>query len=114
MAVTPIPVQEVLKDVSQSSDPVLQRINSSFKIEAIGDVVGGGAVWFLIAAGLTMLICITLSALQWLNSGSDSTGMQAARTRLTNCLIGLSIVTLSMAILLIIQLFFGINLLRPE
>lgn len=106
---------DVIPITTPAADPVLEQIwgpGGGFRISSLGQIVGAGAVWALVGAGAAMFICVVWSGVQWMTSGDDKGSMQKARTRLNNCLIGLSIVALAWAVMMLIQFFFGINILR--
>jgi len=84
-------------------------LNSVFKIQHLEPLILGIANLLLILAGLTMFVCIAWSGIQWLTSG-DPTNTQVARDRLSNCILGISIVSIAFAIQIVIQTFFGINI----
>ena len=98
---------------SPAPDSVLDQIGVKFNIQGENGVpllISRGATWLLTAATFTLFLCIIWSGFQWLTSGSEKAAIQTARTRLTNCLVGLSIISLAWAVILIIQYFFGIEL----
>lgn len=84
-------------------------LNAVFKIQHLEPLILGIANLLLTLAGLTMFVCAAWSGIQWLTAG-DPSNTQVARDRLTNCVLGLSIVAIAFAIQIIIQLFFGINI----
>jgi len=81
-----------------------------FKIQKTETLILGATNLLLIIAGISLFICIIYSGLQYQFAGSDKSNLENAKSRLTNCIIGLSIVLLAYALILIIQYFFGVTL----
>jgi hypothetical protein len=67
-----------------------------------------------ILAGIWFFFQIIVSALAWISSGGDKQNLQTAQKRLTNAVTGLFIVVASYAIVGVIGLFFGLNILKSE
>lgn len=53
-------------------------------------------------------------AIQWISSGGDKQGLEAARGRITSAVIGIVILLAAFAILNIVETFFGINILTID
>jgi len=91
---TPIPI-----------NPITNPIVPSFELGTlIGSLMG---VAFIIAGILTLLY-LALGGLQWIGSGGDKAGMESARGRITNALIGLTITAASWAIITLVTQFLGL------
>lgn len=84
--------------------------NAPYQIQNIETLILGIVNWLLIIAGISLFIGIIYSGLQYQTAGSDKSSLDAAKNRLTNCIVGLAVVSLAYAILLIVQHFFGITL----
>ncbi len=105
----PIPITT---PVDQPEADFLQNtIGVQFHIQRFGELAGGLASLIFIASLLAIFLCILLSGIQWLTSQADKAKLQAARSRITNCLIGLALVSMTLAFLILIQAFFGIQIL---
>jgi uncharacterized membrane protein len=99
---------------SPAPDPVLNRIGVRFNIfteQGIPILVSRAATWLLFLAGVAMFLCVLVSGLQVMFANPSKERMQGVRSRLTNCLIGLSIVALAWALILLVQTFFGLETL---
>lgn len=66
-----------------------------------------------IAAGIWFIIQIFAGAFQWLASGGEKQALQNAHKRILNAVLGLFVVIFSYALIYIIGLIFGINILSP-
>ncbi len=66
-----------------------------------------------ISAGLWFIIQVFGGAFQWLASGGDKDGVQKAQKKITNAIVGLFVVVFSYALISIVGLIFGINILSP-
>lgn len=68
---------------------------------------------FAIAA-ILLLVFIVLGGVQWILSGGEKQGVENAKNRITNAIIGLIIVALAIAIVMFIGSFLDVNLLKPK
>ena len=68
---------------------------------------------FVIAAVIFLFMMIT-GGIQWISSGGDKQGLEAARGKISNALIGLVILFATFAIIRLIQTFFGIHILTID
>ncbi len=66
-----------------------------------------------ISAGIWFIIQIFAGSFQWLASGGEKQALQNAQKRLTNAVVGLFVVVFSYALIAIVGLIFGINILSP-
>ena len=64
-----------------------------------------------VSAGIWFLFQIIAGSFQWLASGGEKQAVQNAQKRITNAVMGLFIVVISYALISLIGLFFGIDLL---
>lgn len=107
LAVT-IPVGERLNQPWAGIEGWVQEGNP-FKVQRIEPLVLGLVKFGLLAAGIITFACIALSAVQWIGSGGDKAAVMAARERLTQCLVGLTIVTTALALVMVVQYFLGVQ-----
>lgn len=61
----------------------------------------------MVLAGLIVFAFLVWGGVQWITSGGDKAGVEAARNRITAALIGLVIVAAAYAIMRILEAFFG-------
>lgn len=94
-------------------DPVLDQIGVKYNIfgeQGVPILVSRAANWALAISLLAMFLCVLLSAYQVMTASADRAGLESARKRLTNCLIGLSIIVMAWALILVVQAFFGFEI----
>ncbi len=72
---------------------------------AFGVLTISGGIWFIIQ--------ILGGAFQWLSSGGEKQALQNAQKRLTNAILGLFVVIFTYALIGIVGLIFGFNILCP-
>ena len=78
----------------------------------LGAYVSQIVALFLIIASLATLIYLVFGGIQWITAGSDKAKVSEARDRLTNAIIGLTIVAASWAVFLLLNYFFGLGLVQ--
>lgn len=78
----------------------------------VNDLIQWGVTMLLIGGSLLCLILLVMGGIQWITSGGDKNGIEAARKRIVYALIGLVIIFLSFMIMKFIGNLFGLNLLR--
>jgi len=66
-----------------------------------------------ITAGLFFMAQVFSGSFMWLTSGGDKQALENAKKRLTHAVIGLLMVVLSYALISIVGLVFGLNILAP-
>jgi len=92
---------------------------AGFSITSLGEFIGAIMQLLFILAGVLVFVYLVWGGIQWLTSGGDSGSTQAARDRITAALVGLAIISISYALVILIQAFFGItiigdNLVLPQ
>lgn len=88
----------------------LEKLDT-FKIREISPVLSKFIGLLLVAAAVAALFYLLMGGLQWITSGGDKAGMQAAREKITAAFIGLAIVATAWAVFLLVQWFFGFRIL---
>lgn len=96
--------------LSDELNPQGAFVGATFRVSRPETVIMGAIQLIVVIAGLIFFFCIVWGAFEWLTAGGDKSQTQAARSRITGCLVGLSIVALAWAIMLLVQYFFGVNL----
>ncbi len=78
------------------------------KITDIGKLIGNIVSLFMIVAALMTFVFLIWGGVEWIMSGGEKAGTEAARNRITNAFIGLFVVFAAWAIIKVIETFFGI------
>jgi hypothetical protein len=65
----------------------------------------------LVIAAIVFFFILVVGGIRWILSGGDKANTEAARSQITSALVGLIIVFAAWAILELIRIFFGINIL---
>lgn len=90
-------------DISISKPPNL-------KIDNPGKLIGGTIGLILIISALAAFIFLIWGGIQWITSGGDKTGVEAAQHKIQAALLGLFIVFAAWAIMLVAGQFLGFDL----
>ncbi len=77
----------------------------------IGGIVGAAVRLVLVIAALVFFFILVIGGIRWTASGGDKAQTEAARNQITAALVGLVIVFAAWAILELIRVFFGIDIL---
>lgn len=80
-------------------------------IENFGSLISALVGVLLVVAALLAFFFLILGGIQWITSGGDKAGMEAARNKITHAIVGLVIVGAAWAIMLLVQSFLGINII---
>lgn len=75
----------------------------------LGTLISNLIAIAIIIAGIMTLLYLILGGIQWLSSGGDKAGLEAAKTKITNAFIGLCLVVASWAIITLVSGFFGFS-----
>lgn len=81
------------------------------KITELGQLISAGVGTLLIVAALLAFLYLILGGIQWITSGGDKTGMEAARNKITHAIVGLIIVGAAWAIMTLVQNFLGVTII---
>lgn len=92
-------------------------LNAPAQFSNLPNLTVPGAVAFgiqavLVIAGILFFFMLVWGGIEWIMSGGDKAGNENARKRITNALIGLAIVFSAWAIVNLITVVFGVNLLN--
>ncbi len=68
----------------------------------------------LVVAALVFFFILVIGGIRWILSGGDKAQTEAARNQITAALVGLVIVFAAWAIIQLVQVFFGINILQLD
>lgn len=90
---------------------ILQADTKVFKIDNLGKLISAAVGVMLILAALLAFIFLILGGIQWITSGGDKAGMEAARNKITHAIVGLIIVGAAWAIMMLVQSFLGVDII---
>src|SRR3989338_6436126 len=94
-----------------AADPTITLTKpSQINITDVGQLIAAGVGTLLIVAALLAFLYLVLGGIQWITSGGDKTGMEAARNKITHAIVGLIIVGAAWAIMILVQNFLGITI----
>ena len=78
----------------------------------IGSAISAIVGFLLILAAVAAFLFLIIGGIQWITSGGDKAGMEAARNRITNAIVGLIIVAAAWAVFMLVGQFIGFNILK--
>ena len=99
--------------MSLFSAPLLFNVPrpASFQIESIGRFVGAVGMLIFLTGVLIFMGLFLWGGLEWITSGGDKAKIETARGRIMQALVGLSIISLALAVVILAQEFFGITII---
>lgn len=84
---------------------------SSVRVDNFGNVISAVAGIAIIVAAVAAFLFLIIGGVQWITSGGDKAGMEAARNRITAAIVGLIIVASAWALMYLLGQFIGFNIL---
>lgn len=97
--------------INPSLNLSLQRMSGvDFFAKFVPNLIGLGLTIGIIVFFFVMMI----GAIQWITSGGDKAGLEAARGKLANALIGIIILLSLFAVLKVLEDFLGVNILTLD
>ena len=81
-------------------------------ITDVGRLISAAVSFLLILSALAAFLYLVLGGLQWITSGGDKAGMEAARNKITHAIVGLVIVAAAYAVMTLVSNFLGIQFLN--
>ena len=103
--------------ITQLTNPALPTFGTG------GSEASGGLIALLIATiwrtmmtlgGIAVLLFLIWGGLSWLTAGGEEAKIEAAKSRIVNALIGMTLLFASAAIVAFVSAVFDFNLLNPE
>jgi len=109
--------------IKQVNIPLAQAITNPALGGSIQDM--GGIEWlqlmlpnFITLAlimGIVLFVFIMfIGAIQWITSGGDKAGIEGARGKISNAVVGIVLLLATFAIISMIELFFGVDILSLD
>ena len=80
-------------------------------INNIVQVVRGVIQFILVVAFVLAFIFLIIGGIRWITAGGDEKGVAGARGMITAALIGLVIVLVAYALIRLVEVFFGVNII---
>lgn len=80
----------------------------------VGKIVSGAISLTMLLVALVFFFILVLGGIKWVTSEGDEKKVAAARAQITNGLIGLAIVFAAFAIVKLINVIFGIDIMNLE
>ena len=90
---------------------LIERLQGMRGIEFINLILPNLITLFFIGATIAALFVLLIGGIRWITSGGDKAATESARGIITAAIIGLVLVFSVYAILRLIELFFGIDLI---
>lgn len=87
------------------------RVSNFYKIKDLGALISATTGALLIVAAILAFLYLILGGIQWISSGGDKSGMEAARNKITHAIVGLIIVGAAWAIMNLVQNFLGVTII---
>ena len=78
---------------------------------SVGQIVSTAIKLSLVVAAVVFFFVLVIGGIKWIASGGDKAQTESARNQITAALVGLVIVFAAWAILALIKVFFGIDIL---
>ena len=95
-------------------NPVLGDLGKNTGVSFFQKLVPSLVSLALIIGALIFLFNLIFGAIQWMSSGGDKQGLEAAKGRISNALIGLVILFAVFAIIQLIEYFFHVSILTLD
>ncbi len=102
-AQTPTPVPAGQGNITVNRPP-------GFQVTDIGTIVSGAIGAAFIIAGLLTFAYLVWGGLQWITAGGDKASLEQARGRITNALVGMTIIASAYAIIQLVEYVFGYSI----
>lgn len=105
----------ILSRVFALADPsIIIKKPDNVSIVELGSLLSAVVSALLIIAALLAFFFLILGGIQWITSGGDKTGMEAARNKITHAIVGLVIVGAAWAIMVLVQNFLGVDIIGSQ
>ncbi len=102
MFIKPVFAQEIC-------NPVLPWTCSQSGENMLGKIISSSLAFILVIASILAFFFLVLGGIQWITSGGDKAGLEAARNRIMHAVIGLILVAASWAIMTFVFQWLGIS-----
>lgn len=82
-----------------------------FRVTNLGKLISSTFAFLLVVAGLLAFAYLIIGGIQWITSGGDKAGLEAARNKIVHAIVGLIVVFAAWAITILLQQFLGFSIL---
>ncbi len=104
----------MLKVFAVEDPRIVIKQPTNVRIGELGGLLSAVVGALLIIAALLAFFYLILGGIQWITSGGDKAGMEAARNKITHAVVGLVIVGAAWAIMILVQNFLGVDIIGPQ
>lgn len=104
-------IQFNIDDAAQGVLPGAETVATAGPSAGFVKILGGLFEAALIVAGVLLLLYIVWGAFEWITAGGESGKIEKARNRITQGIIGMLVLSASIALFNVIQNFLGISVL---
>lgn len=95
-------------------NPILGNLSNETGVSFFQKLLPALVNLLLIGGVLVFFFILVTGAIQWISSGGDKQGIESARSKITNALIGIVILFAVFAVLKLIENFFHISILTLD
>lgn len=81
------------------------------QITDIGRLISSAVQLLLIVAGIIAFLYLLLGGIQWITSGGDKAGVDAARQKILHAIIGLIVVFATWSLITLLEKFLGVTII---
>lgn len=104
-----------LAEAQPITNPALgDKLQSLSGIEFFQKLLPAAIGLGFVVGSLLFVFIMLIGAIQWISSGGDKAAVEAARGKISNAIIGLVALFSIIAIIKVIESFFGINILTID
>ena len=96
-----------MKEINLSPGGIAENLQAL----QFSDIIGAAILLILIIAAVIFFFMLVIGGIRWITSGGDKTQTEAARGQITAALVGLVIIFAAWAIVQLVSIFFGFNIL---
>ena len=101
----------ILSSVYAADNIIITPPKNFNVITDLGKLISNGISLLMIIAAIATFFYLVWGGLEWITSGGEKTGTEAAKSKITSAFIGLFIVFSAWAIMNVFEKFFGICIL---
>ncbi len=96
------------------TNPVIGNLGKQSGVSFLGKFLPALVSLCLITGSVVFFFMLVMGAIQWISSGGDKQGLESARGKISNAIIGIVILFSVFAIIKVVEVFFGIHILTID